>query len=136
LKSAALKFAGLVFFAASSSSVFGCRCTEPMPRQAYRAADAAVDGEITDVQHDTDSDTFIYKVSVSESWKKKLSGEITVHSSTSCAFEATAKTKLVMFLKIYDQTRYETGMCMGNKTGKDALPVLKYLRRPRLHFKK
>lgn len=112
-----------------AQQVFACRCKEPVAKLAYRAADVAVLGKIVSAESSAGGgDETTYVVEVSEWWKQSVENKITVQSSTTCRFEAQVGARYVLFLKRNQQGRFETAMCMGNRSEKQAGTLLKYLR--------
>lgn len=93
-----------------------CRCTEPGPRQAYRAAESVVYGKILSVERDNDGADTSYLIDVAEFWKQPVEMRITVHTGTTCAFVAKVGEGYVLFLRQPRQGVYETAMCMGNRS--------------------
>jgi len=115
--------------AGGAGNAWACRCTEPAPRQAFRAADGVVLGKIVSVTRENGEGDVLFAFDVSESWKRNLEGRITVHTGTTCGFDADVGQTYVLFLKPRGAGGYETARCMGNRSEADAAPVLKYLRR-------
>jgi hypothetical protein len=110
-------------------AAIACRCTEPGPNLAYKAANGAILGRIASAQKvDSGADEIAYGVEVSEWWKQPVDSSITVHSSTTCRFEAKVGARYVLFLKRNQQGKLETAMCMGNRPAEKAGSLLKFLR--------
>jgi hypothetical protein len=119
--------AGILTFGADQA--FACRCRELAPKVAHRSADSAVLGKIISVEDVKDgADELAYVVEVYEWWKAPVDSQITVHTSTTCRFEAQIGTRYVLFLKRDKQGRFETAKCMGNSEEKRARHLLKFLR--------
>jgi len=114
-----------------SNVALACRCTEPSPRQAYRAAESVVYGKVLSAKSDNDGADTSYVIDVVESWKQPVEVQITVHTSTSCAFAAKIGEGYVLFLKQPSQGAYETAMCMGNRSERASRALLKFLRSPK-----
>jgi hypothetical protein len=112
-----------------TGAAIACRCTEPGPKLAYKSADGAVLGKIASVQKlDGGADEIAYVVEVSEWWKHPVDSSITVHSSTTCRFEAKVGARYVLFLKQSQQGKLETANCMGNRRAEKAGSLLRFLR--------
>ena len=111
-----------------SGIALACRCTEPEPRQAYRMAESVVYGKIVSAKKEHDGADTTYVFEVAESWKQPVESQITVHTSTTCSYEATVGEKYVFFLKRFNQSLYETAMCMGNRPEARSRGLLKFLR--------
>jgi hypothetical protein len=112
----------------TAEKAFACRCREPAPPRAYRAAQSVVYGTIVSVRRENQGADVVYVFEVAESWKRPLEPEITVHSGTTCSFEANAGEKYVIFLKQYKAETLETAQCMGNTPEAKAGALLVYLR--------
>lgn len=106
-----------------------CRCTDLGPRQAYRAADGVVYGTIIASRTDNDEGHISYVFQVDESWKRRLKGQITIETGTTCAYEASVGRRYVIFLKESTPSIYETAACMGNRAEAVSQAVLGYLHR-------
>lgn len=126
--SARLAFFTAAILTAGSGIAFACRCTEPEPRQAYRMAESVVYGKIVSAKKENDGADTTYVFEVAESWKQSVESPITVHTSTTCSYEATVGEKYVLFLKRSSQSSYETAMCMGNRPEAKSRGLLKFLR--------
>ena len=105
-----------------------CRCTEPGPRQAYRAAESVVYGKVLSAKRDNEGSDTAYLIDVAESWKQPVETQITVHTSTTCAFVAEVGKGYVLFLRQPSRGSYETAMCMGNRSAEKSRELLKFLR--------
>ncbi|HMA71197.1 MAG TPA: hypothetical protein VKP67_06885 [Xanthobacteraceae bacterium] len=119
---AAVMVVGLPGFA------LACRCIEPSPAQAYKAAQGVVFGEVISVRKENERGDVVYVFEVAESWKHNLERQITIHSGTTCSFNANAGLKYVLFLRQTKSGNYDTGQCMGNQSEAKAGPTLQYLR--------
>jgi hypothetical protein len=113
--------------AGGAESAFACRCIEPSPRQAYRSAQSVAYGKVVSVRRDNEGADIIYVLEVAESWKRRVEPQITIHSGTTCSFEANVGEKYVVFLKQYKPDIYDTTMCMGNRPEANARALLNYL---------
>jgi len=120
-------FTGAILTAWSGIAL-ACRCTEPGPRQAYQMAQSVVYGKVVSVKKEDDGANISYVVEVAESWKQPVESQVTVHTGTTCSYEATVGEKYVLFLKRSNQSIYETAMCMGNRAEAKSRGLLKFLR--------
>jgi hypothetical protein len=118
----------MAIFIGSSGISLACRCTEPAPRQAYRAASTVAFGKVVAVRKENGGEDAVYSFEVSESWKQRLESQITVHSGEPCRFEANVGEKYVFFIKQYKPDSYDTAMCMGNSSEARAQALLNFLR--------
>ncbi len=105
-----------------------CRCTEPGPRQAYGMAQSVVYGRVVSAKKENDGGDISYVFEVAESWKQSVESQITVHTGTTCSFEATVGERYVLFLKQQGRSFYETASCMGNRPDAKARALLSFLR--------
>jgi hypothetical protein len=113
---------------AAPDDVFACRCTEPTPGQAYRAAASVAYGKVVSVRKEKDGAEVLYVFEVTQSWKRRVEPQITIRSGTTCSFEADVGETYVIFLKQYKPDIYETAICMGNRPEAKARELLNYLR--------
>jgi hypothetical protein len=79
--------------ATQTIAVNGSPRREPAPPRAYRAGQSVVYGTIVSVRRENQGADVVYVFEVAESWKRPLEPEITVHSGTTCSFEANAGEK-------------------------------------------
>jgi hypothetical protein len=91
-------------------------------------AESVVYGKVVSAKKEDDGADTSYVLEVAESWKQPVESQITVHTGTTCAYEATVGEKYVLFLKRSNQSIYETAMCMGNRPEAKSRALLKFLR--------
>ena len=109
-------------------AAIACRCTEPGPHQAYRAAESVVYGKVLSEERGNDGTDISYVFEVAESWKLPVASQITIHTGTTCALEAKVGERYVLFLRRNAQSIYETATCMGNRPEARSSALLKFLR--------
>lgn len=107
---------------------FACRCREPSPPQAYRAAHSVVYGRVLSRGPQNEDADIVYTFEVDKSWKQYPGSEIVIRSGTDCRFEAVVGERYVLFLIQPNSRFFETARCMGNRAERDASTVLDYLR--------
>ena len=91
-------------------------------------AQTIVHGEVVSAKKENGGADVTYVFEVAESWKLPVESQITVHSGTTCSFEAAVGKKYVLFLKRQDDKTYETATCMGNRPEAKARGLLSFLR--------
>lgn len=117
-----------VIMTVRSGAAIACRCIEPGPHQAYKAAASVVYAKVLSEKGEKDGTDISYVLEVAESWKLPVESQITIHTGTTCAFEAKVGERYVFFLKRNAQNSYETATCMGNRPEAKSSALLKFLR--------
>ena len=113
---------------AVSGAALACRCTEPSQQAAYRLAYSVVHGKVLSATKEVGGDAMAYNVEIIESWKRPVQSQITIHTGTTCSFEAEVGARYVLFLRQDRPAIYETAMCMGNRPENSSRDLLKFLR--------
>jgi hypothetical protein len=83
---------------------------------------------VVSVKRDNEGADVFYVFEVSEWWKRRVEPQITIHSGTTCSFEADVGERYVFFLKQNKQGMYDTATCVGNRPEAKVRPLLDYLR--------
>jgi hypothetical protein len=91
-------------------------------------AQSIVYGKVISARTENHGADTSYVFEVAESWKQPVESQITVHTGTTCSFEAAVGERYVLFLKRHNQSVYETAMCMGNRPEAKSRGLLKFLR--------
>ena len=118
--------AGAALLAALPATGWACRCTEPGPERALRAAQSVALGQIVSVDTGTPGKTH-FTFSVERSWKQSLPAEITIEDSAVCPLGPVAGARYVLFLHQEKSGGFETAKCRGDVAEDKAQATLQIL---------
>ena len=110
---------------------FACRCAGSLPpAAAYRLADTVVLGKTTAVSGDINREGLTATVRVMQVWKRTVSPEIVVSTTTTCAFSFQANQEYLLYLSWEPHSgRYTTKACVGNQLIAAADQALRWLKK-------
>ncbi len=91
-------------------------------------AESVVYGKVVSAKKENDGADITYVFEVAESWKQSVESQITIHTGTTCSYQAAVGERYVLFLKRSNQSSYETTVCMGNRPEAKSRGLLKFLR--------
>jgi hypothetical protein len=106
-----------------------CRCPAfPSPHAAYGRAHLVVAATVTNATPNAAQDQATATLRVSKGWKKKAPREISVSTSSSCAFAFTTGEEYLLYLFETSDGGYFTSKCVGNQPLREASRALKWLK--------
>lgn len=124
---------GLAIVAAASlvpAAAWACRCVPLTFLAAYKTADAVVLAEV-EAASDRQPLARSYRLRVSESWKRRMGGTITVRSAkTSCLANLEVGRRYLVYLN-NGSAGLSTEACSGNLPAEKAGSALASLRKGR-----
>lgn len=125
---ASLFVAGALALGAGSAAA--CRCLEPGPGAAYRAATAVVQGHVAGIRGDAEGPGgATVRIEVSRAWKLPVAGPIEVATSTTCAYVFEAGKDYLVYLQRDAAGHWQTRRCRGNLPLAEAQGRLDWLSR-------
>ena len=102
---------------AAVQPALACRCgAELSPMAAYKRAHSVVIGEVSEVKAGSEPGSSIATLTISHVWKKAVSREIRIHTSTTCAYAFHEGQQYVLYLYPSRSGGYYTSRCVGNAT--------------------
>jgi hypothetical protein len=105
----------LMLCAAAAPQALACRCSLGLSeRAAYQRAHVVVVGRVDKVAPHADQNGSTATLTVTQGWKKRVSHEIQVETSTDCAFQFSDGQEYLLYL--YDEPNggFYTSECVGN----------------------
>lgn len=123
--------AASIAIAAASGSALACRCVDPTPAAAYRGAELVVRARVAKVSGDPEGPGgAVARLTVAQSWKGAVTGEIEVATSTTCAYPFEAGQELLVYLQRgTGAAAWSTRRCRGNRPLAEAAGALDWLSR-------
>lgn len=115
---------------ASASKAIACRCgPEITPRAAYERAETVVLARVEEVKNRPDQNGVTARLTVARAWKKPVSREIAVLSTTTCAFNFERGQQYILYIFRGSDRQLHTSQCLGNVPVSDAGKVRAWLDR-------
>ena len=115
---------------AAAQPALACRCAADLsPTAAYQRAEAVVIGEVSAVKADSEPGSSTATITISHAWKKAVSREIRVHTSTTCAYAFREGQQFVLYLYPSRSAGYYTSHCVGNATLAEGGKKIAWLKR-------
>jgi hypothetical protein len=111
------------------SVALACRCAGPTsPSAAYKRAHVVVVGKVAKIVSKSETDSTA-TIIVSQVWKENMAHEITVSTSTTCAFDFVVGDNYILYLYKAPDGGYYTSRCVGNSLFSKGTNIITWLKR-------